>query len=356
VKNQLNLAQKQKFLINFAYFITIITFLYILLKFAFSYFLPFVIGVTIAYLVQKPSVFLSKKLKIKKEICAAFLSVLIYIIVVLVLALVLFLCISNFNKLIEFLSSAIKEIKTFTSKISNIFDGFLSKNNFFADISLNNLLNKISEVITAFVAKVIKTIPNFLISSVVTVVATCYISKDYDKLKKFLFGMIQKKTSEKIVKIKSIFIENVLKLISGYLLLSMITFFVLLIGFFVLKKDNFLFLAFLIALIDLLPVIGAGTVLLPWAVFAFLEHNYSFGFSLIFLYFTMCIIRNFLEPQIIGKRIGLNPIFTLFSIFLGLKVAGISGVIIFPTILLVVYDYYRKKFYGDNLTEHGKQA
>ena len=97
---------------------------------------------------------------------------------------------------------------------------------------------------------------------------------------------------------------------------------------------------------DLLPVFGTGIILLPWSVFSFLQSNYKNGFGLVALYLIIMIVRNFAEPKIIGKQININPIFTLLFIFIGLRIGGIMGMLLFPLILTVVFTYYRRQIYN----------
>ena len=84
--------------------------------------------------------------------------------------------------------------------------------------------------------------------------------------------------------------------------------------------------------------------MLPWAVFLFLQGNYKLGFGIAFLFLLISIIRNFLEPKIIGDKMGINPIFTLAAMFLGLRLSGVVGMIMLPVALIVVYTFYRKKY------------
>ena len=120
-----------------------------------------------------------------------------------------------------------------------------------------------------------------------------------------------------------------------------ITFTELLIGFIVLRIKYAPLLAALIAVIDILPVLGTGTVLVPWAAGELLLGNTAAGMGLAVLYGTITLVRNFAEPKIIGKQIGINPIFTLIAMFVGIKLLGIAGIFILPVTLIVVIEYYK---------------
>ena len=107
--------------------------------------------------------------------------------------------------------------------------------------------------------------------------------------------------------------------------------------------ENAFTIALLIAIADLLPVIGTGTVLVPWAVISALLGNYFLSISLAVLFVVIVITRNFLEPKIIGNQIGVNSLFTLAVMFLGLRLLGVLGLVLFPIIFIVVIRYYKSE-------------
>ncbi len=346
----MEIKKKQDFLINLFFIVACVFLVYFSIKFMTVYLFPFLIGVIIAYTVQRPASFASEKLKIKKEICAAVLSVLMYLAVLLLLFLVGWLLFSKVNSVIEYILKQIGVLKAYTEKIndfthkfSNSFDdGIDTTLEKMVEDTLTNLGIKITDFLSGTVAVIIKKIPTFFISTVVTVVATCYISKDYDRLKNFLRGIIKAKTYETIATVKDIFTDCILKFVLGYLIIMLITFAELTIGFLIIGVESYLIAAFIVSLVDILPVLGTGTVLLPWSVILFLQNDPRRAFGMIILYVVICIVRNFTEPKIIGKQIGINPLFTLLFMFLGLKIAGIPGMIILPVSLIVIFTFYKK--------------
>lgn len=342
------LEEKIKFLINSAYFFVCGVILFLIFKLATVYLLPFIIGVFIAYIVQKPAKTLAKKTIFKKETCAAVLSVVFYCITIMVIVLLLLLIYNCCNGIIVAFLNNGNFLNNFKANFDNIFSKFTAFNNEafrrFLYETIVNVFSKISNLLTNGIASFIKKIPTLFFSSVITIVATCYMSKDFDRLNKFLKGFISERTYEKIVKIKDSFFDCFLRFTKGYIWIYLITFFELLVGFILLKIPNFLVLSFIVSLVDLLPVFGTGVVLLPWSVVDFLQSNYKQGFGLIILYLAIMVIRNFAEPKIIGKQININPIFTLLFIFIGLRVGGIIGMLFFPLLLTAVFNYYRNEF------------
>lgn len=343
--------KKKTFLINFLFIAVWSLIIYITFRFMLSYLFPFIIGLIISFLVQKPSELLSKKIKIKKGTCAAILSAFSFILFFIILGLIVWFLVSQLNSLIEFLSSKhvffteiIEKTNLIINRFSNAFSGSMQKTiDNIISVTFGQFSDKFSVFLSQLITSVIKNMPTIFISCIVTVVATFYIAKDFDFLKKFLKNLLKINTYNNIVKIKNIFFGCILKFLLGYSLIISITFSELLIAFYFLGVKHFFALSFLISIIDILPIIGTGTVLIPWAFFSFMGGKFTFGVSLIILYVLVTVLRNFLEPKIISKQIGINPLFTLIAIFIGYKLAGAVGMLMLPISMIAVITFYKEQ-------------
>lgn len=312
--------------------------------------LPFVIGVILSYLMQNIAKKIGDKLKIDKGICAAVLVTVTYIVAISVLVLLIWgilnvisTYISN-KEIINSITVVFEKLQLALTKITEKLPvGFNEKTSQMLTKIGENTMNEIAAFTSSLAAKTAKAIPSFLFSCIVTVVASFYIARDYDKLVKFLKGMLSENTTKNVSVIKEILVENVFKLVKGYLLILVVTFAELTIGFFVIGVKNPVVLAFFIAIVDVLPVIGVGTVLIPWSVIAFVTDNLTRGILVLLLYVIIVLVRNFVEPKIIGKKVGLNPLFMLVLIFVGLRVAGIGGMLLLPIVVIVILNFYKKQ-------------
>ena len=121
-----------------------------------------------------------------------------------------------------------------------------------------------------------------------------------------------------------------------------ITFIELLIGLFILRIDYALLLSAVIALLDMLPIIGTGTVLVPWSIYEFISGDLYIGVGLLILYLIITVFRNIIEPRIIGKQMGLHPLIALISVFIGLKLMGFIGIFLLPLTVMLLYKMYDK--------------
>ena len=106
---------------------------------------------------------------------------------------------------------------------------------------------------------------------------------------------------------------------------------------------NAFIIAVIIALVDILPVLGTGIILVPWAIYCIISGAPALAVGLSILYVITLVIRNFLEPKIVSQQIGINPLFTLISMFAGLKLFGGVGLVLFPLILIVTVKYYKEE-------------
>jgi sporulation integral membrane protein YtvI len=342
---------KKNFIINVIYYTILAVLVFSVSFVVIKYLFPFVIGTVIAFFVQKPSEYLSRKIGIKKGNIAAFLSIFFYLFSAAVFCFLIYRLGAFLFSISELLPSFIKKIEPVFEIIENKYGSvflYFSKNfNINFDNLIENTLQKLivtfGNSLSNFAKSVVKNAPSYFIGAIVTLVATCYIAKDFTHLSKFVKMVIGDSVTEKAVKIKNIFLGSVLKLGKGYLILSAITFATLFAGLMILRVKNAIGIAVIIALADALPVIGTGTIMVPWAVIAVLLGDYYLGIGLALLFVIVVILRNFLEPKIIGKQVGINSLFTLATMFLGLKVLGILGLFLFPIIFIVTVQYYKNE-------------
>ena len=346
---------KKEFLINFSYVLVILLIFYFSVKFLFFYLLPFLIAIPVAIFTQKYADYISRKIKLKRGIIAAVLAATIYIVLVIVTAFIIYktsVFASNLIKNFSFgnvTELIYKMEENLNRTLKNLAPQFWKQISNFLSVTLENFSVKASNYISNFATNTAKKIPSFIFSSVVTLVATCFIAKDYESLKKFTSYLCGERAFSNFVKIKNILFSSVLKIIKGYFFLMFLTFLELLIGFFILGIKNPFTLALLIAFIDILPILGIGIVLVPWCIICFFTNQISLGVSLLIIYLIIALVRNFAEPKIIGTQIGIHPLFTLLAMFIGVKVFGFAGLFILPITLIVTVKYYKSEMEEENV-------
>ena len=342
----MNREFKKNFLVDLGFILAISLIIYFSFRFVLVYLFPFIIGLIITALVQKPSAFIANKTRIKKGICALFLVVFTYLSLVALIFFCCYITVGGLSSLYNSLSENIDYFETLFESLnksySSLIDG-LPKDvkNAFSDI-FTNLVSSIAGGITAFVSHLATSAaavaPGVFVSVIVTIVASCYIAKDYDSVKRIATGLISKRISNLLIKIKEIATTKIFKIIKGYFLIMLITFAELSVGLLLLGIDNAILIALLIAVLDLLPVLGTGTVLIPWGIINLSLGNYWLGAALIIIYVIVLIVRNIIEPKIISHQVGLHPLLALLCIFIGLKLFGFIGIFLLPLTVVLIYN------------------
>ncbi len=343
------ITERKKFLINTTYFFVIGLIAFFTVKFLLGYLLPFVLAFLLAAVLQPLCDKMAEKLKIKRFL-ASFVCVLaLYFLLALLLFGLTFLLIkfteSFYSDIPDIINSLIGAVEKLYNSFKNEINKIPQVANEFVDGFVGSLKELLSESagvkLSSIVGGLAKKTPSFLLSFIITFIATFYFTNDYKKLVNFANEILPKKVFMNIAKIKNIFFHNVVKISFAYLLLGLITFVQLLAFFLIFKIKRALILAFLISFIDLLPVLGAGLVLIPWSIIAFVTGNAALGIKLAFIYAILTVVRNFTEPKIVSKQTGVGPLLTLISIFLGLKVMGAFGAVALPIFLTVLFEFYR---------------
>ena len=129
----------------------------------------------------------------------------------------------------------------------------------------------------------------------------------------------------------------------AYLILMLVTFLILLVGFLILRVDYALLLAALFALLDFLPVIGIEILLLPWGIFLLFSGNFPLGIGLLLLYGLLTLVRQILEPRLVGQSLGLHPLLALGAMYAGLQLFGFLGLMLLPGALLILRNVWKGK-------------
>ena len=203
--------------------------------------------------------------------------------------------------------------------------------------SIPEIISQINMSLTTMLASIIgilAIVPNLLIATIVMFVAAFFITKDQDKLK----SLEMKVYSHKCFRnpLFKTFKEDVWMVFIGYvkaqLILMTITFTEVSMGLLILKIPYAILIALGIGFLDALPVFGTGAVFIPWIIIVIFYKEYGLALGLFILYLVATLTRQSLEPKIISTQIGIHPLITLLTIYTGIKVFGVLGIIIAPLI------------------------
>lgn len=359
-------AKRRDFLIDLVYVMAILGLVYVFFKYCFGIAAPFLLSFFFAVILQRPLGWLDKKTKNKMHTFWSIVLVLLCVAIILgpVISIIaaLFREVGNF---ISFLGEQLNDLPTFLVTLQNeilkaikfLPDGIytsVSENitQFFGNlindfdvsklgINMSSITSGLSNGISG-VYSVVKNIPSILISVVIGIIAWILFTKDYKKVVKFIKLQLPDKHKNLLSETKKIFSSTILKMCRAYGLIMFITFCENFLGLTILNligvmKNSYVFvIAICIAVFDILPVAGSGGILIPWALIALVSGNVGQCVGLLILYAVITVIRQYIEPKIVGDSLGVNPLVTLAGLYFGLKLFGFMGMFIVPICVMTL--------------------
>lgn len=324
-----------------AYFIPLT---YDVLVLLFKAFLPFILAVVLAVLID-PLVNLLESKKIKRGFAVA-------IALLLLIVVITFLLIVVISRLVLELSELYQELPTYTRTFYGCFldflelmRNFLTRNPLPQEIqsAILNSMNVVIDQSGSLIAKSINFLfglfaglPGFLTILLVSTVATFFMSKDRERLVQMFYRYLPIKYKNTTIGLVSHVNNALIGFFRAEVILIGITMVIATLGLFIIRINYAFTIGIIVGFLDLLPVVGPGTLFIPWAIVALFTSNIKVGVGLLILYGIISVVRQLIEPKILAENIGLNPLAVLLSLYLGLKLIGISGIIIGPFIFIIL--------------------
>ncbi len=369
--------RKKKTIVNIIYYALLLTLFYCFMKYAFGLFLPFVIAFLVAMILQKPINFISGKTKMKKGLVSGVMILLLVVALGFLVSLLGVKLWDGIQGFIEFLKHKFGDLPNFLDKaevwvaeritflpqgaedminsgVSDLIDSakeFLtSKSGEIAQSppkgsGLSSMLGNIDfsalSSLTSGVIDTAKQIPAIFLGFIVSIFACVFMATDYDNLTDFVKRQFSGK-GENFTKAKKIITTSFKSLIKAYILIILVTFCEMFIGLGVLKlfgiyKGSWVFfIAIITAVVDILPVLGTGTILLPWSLYSFISGDIPMGIGILVLYIFISVMRQFIEPKLVAGQLGLPPFVTIMGMYIGLKLFGIIGMFMVPLTIILI--------------------
>lgn len=187
----------------------------------------------------------------------------------------------------------------------------------------------------------VATIPGFLLTTIIYMVALFLISLDLPRLRAGFMRLFTPSAREKVNVVLSQLNRATVGFLRAQIILSFVTFLLAWLGLVILHVKYSAVIALLIVLVDILPILGTGSFLVPWAVYNFFTDKTHLAIGLLVLFLAITVIRRIIEPKILASNLGISALAALVSLFLGLKVLGLFGLILGPA-LVIIYEALRK--------------
>lgn len=344
----MNTEKQRAFIIHVFYYSIIITFIYILFRYVIYYIMPFLIGFGIAFLLRPVIKYLTKLTHGYEKLWSTLIILLFY---ATIGAFITLLSMKGFSFLQTFVSDLPRiyqqQIEPFLnaslSNVESVWKNFDMTTAQAIQSFMDGIQNSISSLVSSFSKGVVSmftdfasTLPNIVISFFFAIISSFFFNADYQKIITFITRQLPDKGQQVLFTVRHYFTETIGKFIVAYAKIMTITFLEVSLGLSIIGVENALVIAFLIAIFDVLPVLGTGGIMIPWILISFVNNQVKLGVGLLIVYLVVTIIRNILEPKIVGKQIGLHPLLMLLCMYLGAKLFGVLGIFILPIIILIL--------------------
>ena len=344
----LSTEKKKKFIVDVTYLALVLALGYLALKYALPLLMPFVLAFVIAYVLRRPIRFLSRVVHVPKGLVAVLLVVLTYGVIGLLLALAGIRITATITSLVQQIPSfyyshilpALTELFTWLEELLAKLDPSLMSA---LQELQTQLIDMLWQLVSSFsglllggvslATSLATSLPSFLIRMLLMVISTFFITIDYEKIVRFCLGCLRGNTRRVVLQIKAYVVGTLFVCIRSYALIMCITFVELSIGLSIIGIERAMLVALLIAIFDILPVLGTGGIMIPWVILSALGGDLPQALALLVLYVIITVIRNIIEPRIVGAQIGLHPVLTLMSMFVGNHLFGIVGLFGLPILL-----------------------
>lgn len=355
----MNMQKKRDFLVTFAYWAIIAAGVYLAFEYLLPISVPFILGILIAYLVVR----ISQLLRCSHKLIRIGLTILVYGIIALLITLLVVKGVSTITSIIKWLPE-VYELKllpfatliydwcvqtiqlldpALISALEMVLESILS--------SLKNLISSLSGFAVDLVSGVVTGVPSLILSMLAMIFSTVFIVGDYERIADFAAEHIPQFIKKVLLNIRVYLTDTLFVVIRSYALIMLLTFTELSLLFTVFGIEHAVLKAAIIAVLDILPILGTGGIMIPWAIISLVLGHTALGIQLFVIYAIVTVVRNYVEPKIVGTQLGLHPIITLVSMFIGLRLFGFWGLFGLPVSISFLWKQKKEKAAQKAVTE-----
>ena len=300
---------------------------------------PFVVGWVIAMIASPLVNWLEKKFNIVKKLGSALVVILVLALIVLILYFSISKLVTETISLLENIPQLYKELEAGLDQIGNSLQGIFHRlppqfqegwDNILLnmDQKVGTFITKISEPTVEAAGNFAKRVPSYLISTIVAIMSAYLFTVEHEEV----LVWAKKTAPPSVVKRMTLVSDNLKYAVGGYLKAQIkimgVVFLILWVGLTLLQVHYAVLIAIAIAFLDFLPFFGTGTAMIPWALYKFLVGNIKMAVLLLIVYAITQLVRQLIQPRMLGKSMGLNPLVTLILLYLGYRLGGVTGMIV----------------------------
>lgn len=360
--------KKINFLVNFAYYGIICAIVVLFLKYGLKYVLPFILAFFINYVFKGPIILLSQKTGLNRKNSALIVLTLAVIILLVIVVLCGVKIVTSLRDVITavpgiysrsvepYIQKALQwyEVTNFIEILGPTVGSILESTADSILSSLGSLVTNSSVRIVQWLTNVVSSFPSFLMTLLMTIISVFFIAFDYDNVMLFIKRQLSERQLFFLEHIKNNFFNTIVKYLASYSLIMLITLVEMSVLMVAASVPRPLTVAFLIALFDFMPIVGISTILIPWIIIDLVSGNYAQAIILLVGYIIMTVVRNIIEPKIVGDQVGIHPLLTLILMFVGLRAYGLIGMLALPVAAVVLVQLQKADIIHFYNEEEGK--
>lgn len=332
------MQKKRDFLVTVAYWAVIVAAVYLGFEYLLPVSVPFILGILIAYLVVR----ISRKCHCTHPIFRILLTVAIYGLLGLGIAWLVTKSVTTVSGIVKWLPRfyelkllplatlvynwCVEMLEILDPAVINALESVLNS----LLSSLKSVITYLSSAAVNFVSWIATGVPSLILSLLAMIFSTVFVAKDYEKIKAFAVENVPEPVKRLLTNVRIYLTETLFVVIRSYAAIMLLTFTELSILFSLFGIEHAVLKASIIALLDILPILGTGGIMIPWGVISLLLGYTRLGIELLIIYAIVTVVRNYVEPKIVGTQLGLHPIITLVSMFIGLRLFGFWGLFGLP--------------------------
>lgn len=363
------IEKRRSFIINTVFVVIIVGLFYLAIKYALGIVWPFVVAFFLAMLLQRPVNFLSTKTPLKRGISSVIMVLFVLVIVGSIVGLIIGRIVMELKGFFDYLLIKMEDAPAFVDQIQ----AWLSDTFSFLPKSLHesimtateNFLNRLMGIEAKASADAIqaensgidfsllssplgavwgtaKQIPMIAVGVLVCVVSCCFMTTDYRTLRDMILSQLSQKRQSAVIRTKQVTFSTLGKMGKAYSIILFVTFMEMLLGLSFLKlihvyDSGYIFaIAFITAVVDIIPVLGTGTILIPWALWSLFTGDVGLGIGLLVVYAIISVIRQVIEPKLVASQLGLPPFVTIMAMYIGSQLFGFIGLFLLPITIMLL--------------------
>lgn len=340
----------KSFLLKFGYWAAILLIAFLFIKYLLKPLAPFLIALAIVMIVQPLAKIISKKLKITKKALSVILVILCYLLIAGILALIIAGIVSMVVDWAEmlpdyFANSIQPAIDSFVNNILHKLNRINPEFGLAAEETMPEVMQTLSGSVMDFSMKILTwasdigtKLPGFLLATVICIISSVFLALDYDHISDAFLKLMPGRARKVMITAKRALGVIVGKYLKSYAIILLMTFAEIFVGLLMIGISDAAAIAALVAVFDILPIVGSGLILAPWAIICFIQSKVALGIGLAILWAVVIVVRQFAEPKIVGKQVGMHPLAALACLWIGLKIGGGLGMFALPIGLLIILE------------------